>query len=65
MNSPLVLARVEQSAATALAQVVPQPDDVARQLLYLRVLSRPPTAGELAAGVAMLSGGDRRARPKT
>ncbi len=63
MNSPLVLARVDShNSATALAQVVQQPDNVAVQLLYLRVLSRPPTAGELAAGVAMLGGGDRNAK---
>jgi hypothetical protein len=60
MNSPLVLARVDASnPGTAFAQIVRQDDDVAVQLLYLRVLSRPPTAEELAAGVQTLRSGDR------
>jgi hypothetical protein len=63
MNSPLVLARVDaQNKATALAQIIQQADDVAVQLLYLRVLSRPPTAEELAAGVQTLRSGDRTSR---
>lgn len=60
MNSPLVLARVDtRLQGTALAQVVQQADDVAVQLLYLRVLSRPPTPEELSSGVAILRNGDR------
>jgi hypothetical protein len=63
MNSPLVLARVDAAnSGTALAQIVQQADDVAVQLLYLRVLSRPPTAEELAAGVQTLRSGDRTAK---
>ena len=63
MNSPLVLARVDsRNQGTALAQIVQQADDVAVQLLYLRVLSRPPTPEELAAGVQALRSGDRTAK---
>jgi Protein of unknown function (DUF1553)/Protein of unknown function (DUF1549) len=63
MNSPLVLARVDaHNPATALAQIVLQADDVAVQLLYLRVLSRPPAPEELASGVETLRGGDRAAK---
>ena len=63
MNSPLVLARVDsRMQGTALAQIVQQADDVAVQLLYLRVLSRPPTPEELAAGVQTLRSGDRTAK---
>jgi len=63
MNSPLVLARVDaRRQGTALAQIVAQADDVAVQLLYLRVLSRPPTPEELSAGVTTLRSGDRTAK---
>jgi hypothetical protein len=63
MNSPLVLARLDSTnQLTALAQIVQQADDVAVQFLYLRVLSRPPTAEEMAAGVQTLRSGDRTAK---
>jgi hypothetical protein len=63
MNSPLVLARVDARLQNGvLAQIVLQADDVAVQLLYLRVLSRPPTTEELAAGVDTLRSGDRTAK---
>ncbi|MEX2304365.1 MAG: DUF1553 domain-containing protein [Bryobacterales bacterium] len=63
MNSPLVLARVDaRRQGTALAAIVEQADDVAVQLLYLRVLSRPPTAEELSSGVQTLRSGERTAK---
>jgi hypothetical protein len=62
MNSPLVLARVDsRNQLTALAQIVQQADDVAVAMMYLSVLSRPPTTEELAAGVQTLRSGDRAA----
>jgi hypothetical protein len=63
MNSLVVLARVDaRNQGTVLAQIVQQADDAAVQLLYLRVLSRPPTPEELAAGVQTLRSGDRTAK---
>jgi hypothetical protein len=63
MNSPLVLARADaRRQGTALAQIVGLGDDAAVQVLYLRVLSRPPTAEELSLGVQALQSGDRTAK---
>ncbi len=61
MNNPLIVARVEESASRgALAQLLAQQDDALTTLLYVDVLSRYPTAEELAAGVSHLQSGDRR-----
>jgi hypothetical protein len=63
MNNPLIVARIEQSGRTgSLAGLLPQNDDTLVGRLYLTVLSRFATPEELAAGVAYLKGGDRRAR---
>ena len=60
MNSPLVLERVKASRQTgALAAALNESDAAAITILYLRVLSRYPTAEELAAGQALLTSGDR------
>jgi hypothetical protein len=63
MNSPMVLARIDsRNPNGALAQALQQPDEIAVQVLYLRVLSRPPSAEELNAGVQTLRSGDRSAK---
>jgi hypothetical protein len=63
MNNPVIVARIEQSGRTgSLAGLLAQPDDALVGRLYLTVLSRIATPEELAAGVAYLKGGDRRAR---
>ena len=60
MNSPLVLERVKASRQEgALAAALNEPDPTTVAILYLRVLSRYPTAEELASGVALLSSGNR------
>jgi hypothetical protein len=60
MNSPLVVARVNESRIRgSLAAILDKPDDVLVQSLYLLVLSRPATPDELATAVQLLSSGDR------
>jgi len=60
MNSPLVIERVKASQANgALAALLGQNDGVLVTRLYLRVLSRYPTAEELAAGVQLVQSGNR------
>ena len=61
MNSPLVVARINESRMRgSLAAVLDNPDDVLVQSLYLLVLSRPATSDELAAAVPLISNGDRQ-----
>ena len=60
MNSPLVLDRVKASRQDgALAAALNEDNPTTVGLLYLLVLSRYPTADEVAAGVALLGSGDR------
>ena len=60
MNSPLVVARINESRMRGtLAVVLDKPDDVLVQSLYLLVLSRPATPDELATAVQLISSGDR------
>lgn len=63
MNNPIVVARIEQSGRTgSLGALLPENDDALVGRLYLTVLSRFATPEELAAGVAYLADGERRAR---
>ena len=63
MNNPVIVSRVEHSGRTgSLAALLTQSDDLLVGRLYLTVLSRFATPEELAAGVAYLKGGERRAR---
>ncbi len=60
MNNVMVTGRVQNSSSEgALAQILPQSDDVVVRALYLRTLARFPSPQELAAGVATLQNGDR------
>lgn len=60
MNSPLVIERVKASQANGtLAALLGQDDGVLVAGLYLRVLSRYPTADELAAGIQLIQSGNR------
>ncbi len=61
MNSPLVVARINESRMRgSLGAVLDNPDDVLVQSLYLLVLSRPATPDELATAVQLISSGDRQ-----
>ncbi len=59
MNSRLVSLRVRSAAGGALAALLDRPDDALVTSLYLRVLSRMPTAEELRFGVQTLNNGPR------
>ncbi len=60
MNSELVVGRVAAEESILSALLDEQPDDTLVYLLYVLALSRPPSEQELAQGVSLLAGGDRR-----
>ena len=63
MNNPLVVNRIEASAARGLySSWLGRSNEELVQLLYLQTLARPASADEVGAAVAFLSEGDRRAR---
>jgi len=60
MNSPLVIERVKSSQANgALAALLGQDDGALVAGLYLRILSRYPTADELTTGIQLVQSGNR------
>ena len=60
MNSELVVGRVAAEESILSILLEDQPDDTLVYLLYVLALSRPPSEQELAQGVSLLAGGDRR-----
>ncbi len=60
MNSELVVGRVAAEESILSALLEEQPDDALVYLLYVLALSRPPSEQELAEGVSLIAGGDRR-----
>ena len=60
MNSELVVGRVAAEESILSILLEDQPDDALVYSLYLLALSRPPSEQELAEGVSLIAGGDRR-----